>query len=249
MSDDRFGDRVSVTDLSDEPIQGALPHPNDPWANASSVETPFSAHLSKPSPESKPQVQQDTPSQQVAPVAQRPVPKVARITRKDTATLTRFREIFGLSRISVQPVTLERRDPRDSNKNVAMEFGLRGVNHEDYQWILGKVQEIMQNPKLATFAWKIAFISIGVASMDGTPIWEVFGFESKDPEHTKDPMYPHIGLRFQAAELLCDELRTSLFDTVESLYSEYELKIDSKYLPKKAVASEEEAGENPVPLA
>jgi hypothetical protein len=133
-----------------------------------------------------------------------------------------------------------------------MTFGLRGINYEDYQWVLEKTQEMLQSPNLATFAWKIAFMSMGVASIDGVPIWTVLGFEPENPDHTRDPMYPHMGLRFQAADAFCEELRTTLFDTVEHLYAEYERKVDSKYLPKadkpaakEAVEEEEADGEDP----
>jgi hypothetical protein len=108
---------------------------------------------------------------------------------------------------------------------------------------------MMQSPSLSTFAWKIAFISMGVASMDKVPLWEVFGFEPESPDHVRDPMYPHMGLRFQVAEAFCQELRTSLFDTVEHLYSAYEEKIDSTYLPKKEKppeAPKEEGTQSPL---
>jgi len=278
MSDERFGDRVQVSELSDAPIQqGGLPHP-DAWAGSASVNTPFQGQApagprrTGVETEYDPteglrdplyEAEQSRKAQRAAPpaapaapakVRQRPVPKVAKVTRKETSTLKRFREIFGLQRVAVEEAILKRRDPTDASRNVEVRFGLRGINYEDYQWVLGKTQELLQSPEMATFAWKISFMSMGVASIDGTPIWEVLGFEAEDAEHTRDPMYPHIGLRFQAAEAFCEELRTTLFDTVEHLYTEYEKKIDSKYLPKaeKAKADvpdeEEEAGESQGPL-
>lgn len=255
MNDDRFGDRVSLSDISNDTIEGNLPHPQDPWEESDNMETPFAAQpfaTRNPSPPTQPQPVEVKPK--AAPVGQRPVPSVSRVSRKETNTLKRFREIFGLQRVAIQNAVLERKDPEDLSKNIQMTFGLRGLNHEDYQWVLGKVQELLQNPKLATFAWKISFVSMGVASIDGVPIWDVLGFVPLDPEHTRDPMYPHMGLRFQAADAFCEELRTSLFDTVEHLYDLYESKVDSKYLPnsveslKKTAAAEEEAGEHQGPL-
>ena len=256
MSDDRFGDRVSVSDLSDEPINGGLAHPNDPWASASeSVDSPFTAQAFTPRGTQGTQEQPKPLAKVEVPVGQRPVPQVARVSRKESETLKKFRETFGLKRVSQEEAILERRDPNNPDRNVQMKFGLRGVNHEDYQWILTKTQELLQNPKLATFAWKISFISMGVCSIDGIPVWEVLGFVPSEAEHTRDPMYPHMGLRFQAADAFCEELRTSLFEIVEELYAAYEAKVDSKYLAKKETSKtsedkEEEAGEaqGPLPL-
>lgn len=270
MSDDRLGERVTVSELSEAPIQGGLPHPQDPWRNASGVDAPFqgaapagprrlgaetsydpgAGTLRDPLAEA-----QDARNRQAAapvaaapvvkkpePKGMRPVPPAAKASRKETTTLRRFRETFGLKRIDVVDAPLLRRDPHDSSRNVEMVFGLRGINYEDYQWVLEKTQELMQNPALATFAWKIAFMSMGVASIDKEPIWEVLGFEPDNADHVRDPMYPHMGLRFQAAEAFCEELRTSLFDTVEHLYAAYEEKVDSNYLAKRVEPKKEEDG-------
>jgi len=260
MSDERFGDRVTVSDLSDAPIQGGLPHPQDAWRGASGVDQPFQGSapqkprqlgaetsydprastirdpLAEAQDRSRQAAQPVTtaaPAPRPEPKGVRPVPTIAKATRKETATLRKFREVFGLQRIKVIDATLSRRDPQNPDVNVDMVFGLRGVNYEDYQWILEKTQEMMQTPALATFAWKIAFCSMGVASLDGVPIYEALGFEVDNPEHVRDPMYPHMGLRFQAAEAFAEELRTTLFDTVEHLYAAYEEKVDSNYLAKK----------------
>jgi hypothetical protein len=273
MSDDRLGDRVTVADLSDSPIQGGLPHPQqDPWRNAAGVDQPFrgaapapgqrrlgaetsydpgAGTLRDPLAEAQEARRSAAQPQPAAPAPAatkpepkgvRPVPQVAKASRKETNTLRRFREVFGLQRIKVIDAPLTRRDPNDSSQNVEMVFGLRGINYEDYQWVLEKTQELMQTPALATFAWKIAFMSMGVAAIDKQPIWEVLGFEPDNADHVRDPMYPHMGLRFQAAEAFCEELRTTLFDTVEHLYAAYEEKVDSNYLAKKADKKKEEEG-------
>ncbi len=279
MTDDRFGERVSVAEISDTPIQGSLPHPHDPWRSASGVDQPFQGSATSPGtrrlgaetsydPNSDgtlrdPLSEAQQAQRQAQPTSQspgggsgakppeprgvRPVPPTAKATRKETKTLRRFREVFGLQRIKVVDAPLVRRDPDDLTQNAEMVFGLRGINYEDYQWVLEKTQELMQNPALATFAWKIAFMSMGVAAIDKEPIWQVLGFEPENPDHIRDPMYPHIGLRFQAAEAFCEELRTSLFDTVEHLYAAYEEKVDSNYLAKKVDKKKDEEG-SPGPL-
>ena len=253
-NEDRLGERVQISELSDSPIQGSLPHPQDPWDSASSADAPFrdplfeaqqarQARQAGPAPSAPAAPHAAAPAAPPAPRGQRPVPVIAPATRKETATLKRFREVFSLKRIDVVNAVLRRRDPQDLDKNVEMTFGLRGLGYEDYQWVLSKTQELLQKPDMATFAWKIAFMSMGVASIEGEPIWQVLGFEPANPEHVRDPMYPHMGLRFQAADAFCEELRTSLFDTVENLYGEYETKVDSQYLPKKEKGEKTNEGE------
>lgn len=263
MSDEKFdlGERISVV-----PSANALPHPQgdfDPWQTAEGAATPFGA-TADPAPQqggpglpvgydpSKPKASAkskkskteklDTPSR-----GKRPVPTVTKISRKETALLTKFRETFGLQRINVEDGVLRRKDPEDPEKIVELRFGMRGLNYEDYQWVLEKASGMQQTPMLAAFAWKIAVCSMGVASFEGVPTWEVLGFEPEDPDHVRDPMYPHMGLRFQTADAFCDELSSSLFDTVEQLYALYEEKVDQQYMPGAVYEDEEEVEE--VPLA
>jgi len=262
MSDDKsfdLGERISVV-----PSANSLPHPQgefDPWATAEGAATPFGA---KASPADK-QAGQGLPvgydpaagaeaaaaapkKLAVPPRGKRPIPDVTKVSRKETALLTRFRETFGLQRINVVEGSLARRDPQDPTKNVNMAFGFRGLNYEDYQWVLEKAAGMQQTPMLVAFAWKIAVCSIGVASLEGAPIWEVLGFEPEDPDSVRDPMYPHIGLRFQAADAFCDELSNSLFDTVEGIYALYEEKVDQQYMPNVSPKEEDEEAEE-APLA
>jgi len=160
------------------------------------------------------------------------LPADTKVTRKETALLTRFREVFSLQRVNVQTGYIKRRDPANADANIDLEFGLRGLNYEDYQWVLEKAEELRHSEKMVALSWKIAVCSMGVASFEGSPIWDVLGFEPESQDSVRDPMYPDIGLRFRAAEAFCDELQGSLFDTIEHLYTLYEEKIDSKYFPK-----------------
>lgn len=263
MSDEKFdlGERINVV-----PAANALPHPQgdfDPWHTAEGAATPFGAKADPAEQQggpglpvggydpSKPQAVAAAPAKEkldTPPRGKRPIPKVTKISRKETVLLTKFRETFGLQRIKVAEGVLIRKDPNNSEKNVELSFGMRGLNYEDYQWVLEKAAGMNQTPMLVAFAWKIAICSMGVASFEGAPIWEVLGFEPDDPDHVRDPMYPHMGLRFQAADAFCDELTGSLFDTVEGLYALYEEKVDSQYMPNaKKDEDEEEAKE--VPLA
>lgn len=270
MSDDRLGDRVIVSELSDHPISGGNPHPQDPWRNASSMDQPFrgaaapgaknmgretpydprGGTLRDPLGEAQAARQAPAPSATPAPTPEpkiakgpRPVPQVAKVTKAESATLRRFREVFGLERVKVEDVTVSRLDPLNREQNTDMVFGLRGVNWEDYQWIMAKALDMNTDPRLAEGTFKIAWVAMTVAHIDGVPIYEVFGFEPSDPDHVRDPMYPHIGLRFQAAELWIEELsKEAQFDLVENLYKLYEAKIDSKYLPKKVKEPKSEEG-------
>ena len=270
MNDDKLGDRIIVSEIE----SGGLPHPQDPWGEAPSVNTPFTQSAARhpapvgaetsydprgatlPDPLSDAQAaraQAKASSSALKPqptvaAGVRPTP-VQPVTSAETATLRRFREVFGLKRVDVVEVSIPRLDPNDPTQNVEIKFGLRGINYDDYQWVLEKTREMIQDPSLATFAWKAAFISMGVASIDGEPLWSVFGIQPENSDHIKDHMYPHMGLRFQAADALCEELRTSFFDLIEQLYSAYEAKVDTKYLPKKAEEKKMEGeGEQSLPL-
>lgn len=257
MSEDKsfdLGERISV-------VPNTLPHPQgdiDPWATAESAATPFGAKATDappktagpglpvgydPTASASEEPEKKAKKPKTPPRGKRPVPEVTRISRKGTALLTKFRETFGLQRIKVIEGVLTRKNPENLDENVDLRFGLRGLNYEDYQWVLEKAATMQQSPLLVPFAWKIAVCAIGVASFEGSPIWEMLGFEPDDPDHVRDPMYPHIGLRFQAADAFCDELTNSLFDTVEGLYALYEAKVDSQYMPKREDPEEEDADE------
>lgn len=276
MSEDRYGERVNLSDISSNPIHGSLPHPKDPWQGAQAVDQPFrnsapsaggalgvdtdysprgtlrdplgeaQAAAAAKQTQSPPEVKAPPVKEQRGP---RPVPQVAAASRKETATLSRFREIFSLQRIKIVDAKLVRRDPVDPSLNVEMTFGLRGINFEDYQWVLAKFSENAHSATVFNQALKHAFVSMAVASIEGEPIWKVFGFEPQRPEDVRDPMYPHVGLRFQAAEAFSEELRATMHDLVEGLWAEIESKIDSKYLPKKTKAQEpqEEGASGPLP--
>jgi len=271
MTDDRLGDRVIVSEI-DSTISGNLPHPQDPWSDAPNINSPFTQQAARPTsssvgaetsydprrsvlpdPLSDAKEARDTQkTREAVPVSSpgtRPLPP-SPVTSSESSTLKRFREVFGLKRVDVVTVPIARRDPHNPETNVEILFGLRGINYDDYQWVLEKTREMIQDPALATFAWKAAFISMGVASIDGVPLHEVFGIQPVSPDHVRDPMYPHMGLRFQAASAFCDELRTSLFELVEHLYVAYEQNVDSKYLPKaKSSKKDEKEGEDtPLPL-
>lgn len=266
MTDDRLGERVIVSE-----IEPGLPHPQDPWSDAPTVDSPFSAaqapHTSRhplgvetsydprgtlPDPLSRAKEERDqrtSPTPQQVPVAHgtRPVP-TSPMTSSESSTLKKFREVFGLKRVDVVPVTISRRDPHNPEVNIDLVFGLRGINYDDYQWVLEKTREMIQDPALANFAWKAAFVSMGVASIDGEPIYQVFGIKPESADHIRDPMYPHMGLRFQAASAFCEEIRTSFFDLVENLYAAYEEKVDTKYLPISKKNKEKEQEEPSLPL-
>lgn len=267
MSSDKYGDRVSLGQISDAPSPGTLPHPQDPWGSAQPVSAPFTQGqpagptasgpgrqvLYDPMFEAQQRAQaQAQPTQAQAPAPtpapvelpkKRAVPVIKPASPKETAILQKFKRVFGLARIDVVEGTVLRRDPDDLEKNIEMRFGFRGLNPEDYQWALEKTGDLQHNVALIQFAWKAACVSIGTASMDGIPIWEALGFEPESPSHVADPMYPHIGLRFAAAEAFCELLNTSLYDTVESLYALYEQKIDMNYFPKP----KEEGTDGPLP--
>jgi hypothetical protein len=254
-----LGDRVSVV-----PTANVLPHPQgefDPWADADGAAAPFGAEADPAPKQGGPGLpvgydpSKNTPKkvkkkQAAPPRGKRPVPERTSISRKETELLTKFRETFGLQRISVAEGTLTRKDPDNPDSNVELRFGFRGMNYEDYQWVLEKAAEMQQTPMLVAFSWKIAVCSIGVASFEGSPIWEVLGFTPENVNDVRDPMYPHIGLRFQAADAFCAELTSSLFDTVEHLYSLYEEKVDKQYMPgAKKREEKKEEGDEEVPLA
>ena len=243
-----LGERVSVVPA------GTMPHPQggfNPWAAADDPDAPFQASADPAGAPQGPgrQVGYDPTGAEPAPTAKpeketveaappvrgkRPIPTAKPASTRENDTLKKFREVFGLQRIEKVEATVSRKDPENPNKEVTMRFGLRAMNFEDYQWVLSKTAALAQNPQFAYLAWKVAVVSIGVCSVDDTPLWEVFGFEPEEPEHVRDPMKPHVGLRLQTAEKWSEELMSStLFDTIEAIYIQYENSVDSQYLPSK----------------
>jgi hypothetical protein len=174
------------------------------------------------------------------------VPQANRVTTKESKVLKKFRRVFSVSRIEPGEVEVVRKDPDDPTKNITMKFGFRGIGFEDYQWVLEKSVDNMHSQRLATFSFKEAVIAIGTCSLDGVPMWEVFGFEPDDPADVADPMLPkHRGLRQRPADLFLEELKTTFYDAVEYLYTQYEEKVDTQYLPtrkKEEDVEEEESG-------
>lgn len=248
-----IGDRVNLADIPDNPLPGALPHPQggmsyDPFATAQSTGAQF--RPADPLYEAQQKAQQ--PQSPTAPAAQpiraaaepadkvtkRPVPAVTQATRKETDMLRKFREVLSIRRVRIVDVTISRVDPANSSSVLDVHFGLRGLNFEDYQWVLEKSIELQQHPAMISLAFKLPFVAMGVASIGvgndpPRPVWEVLGFSPEDPKHVADPMYPHIGLRFAAAEAMLAEFNDTFFDTIEELYTKYESSVDSQYLPKK----------------
>ena len=129
-----------------------------------------------------------------------------------------------------------------------MTFGFRGLGYEDYQFVVAKAYELTQNPQFSSFGWMLAVCSMGVAHIDGTPIWEALGFDPEKPEDVKDPMYPHLGLRILAAEAFLEELQSSFFDLVEELYKAYEREVDEGYYYKPKEQKETPLEEDSVPF-
>jgi len=265
---DKLGDRVNVPSMA-QGVTGSLPHPQDPWGTSSSVEDPYDAapkfrnrsdvpvaeatayDPTSPAAQAAPAPAAPAPAQaapaQAAPAARapRPLPPTTSATTHESKVISRFREVFGIGRVKEVPLTITRRDPKNTDKNASMVFGVRAVNYEDYQWILEMTQELQQSPRLASFAWKIAFMSMVVCSLDKEPIWKSFGFVPGDPSEVTDPLYPHMGLRFQAAGRMCELFKSAFFYLVDELYTEYESQVDSNYIAKKPKSTEEAA----VPLA
>lgn len=243
-----FGEPVSVSSMSSDIAPGTLPHPQDPWGTASAMDAPL-ASPAPAAPVAAPQA--PAPAEPAAAPIQggvRPLPPQPKATRAESQVISRFREVFGLSRVKEVPIVVTRRDPRNKEANVSYTFGARAVNYEDYQWVLGKTRDLQQDPLLATFAWKLAYLSIAISSLEGEPVWKAFGFEPRNPEAVSDPLYPSLGLRFQAAESMLGLFKTALFDVVEELYVEYEDKVDSNY-NATSTPKEDTEGEENVPLA
>jgi len=171
-----------------------------------------------------------------------PVPKKERAPRKQKETkivdkeitngvedtkaspqLRKFRELFGLQRVEVKYYNLTRRS-QDGESNEYVKIGLRAMNFEDFQWCLEQTAAITQDVNqhifinseaiAQGFAWKQAVIAISVCSLDGVPIYEVFGMDKQDG----DSNYPKLFVRIQAASLLLAELKTTLYDAVDELH-------------------------------
>jgi len=152
-----------------------------------------------------------------------------------SSQLSKFREIFGLKRIDVVPYSLVRRSS-DGNSNTEMIIGLRAMNYDDFQWCLERSANIVTRTEedtensfniKKTFAYHQVMVAISICSLDGSPIWKVFGLE----DDSIDSNYPKFGTRCQSAELVLQELKTTLYDAVielhaaiESLVGSYEAK-------------------------
>lgn len=178
-----------------------------------------------------------------------------------TTQLQKFRELFGLKRIDVQYYSVKRKLHGNS---ITMTFGLRPLNHEDYQWIVDKSADIQRLNaeqleismvtswafyfKQATVAMSICTLDEGIRSREnpGTPVWKVFGIEPNDPIYTKDPNYPHTIIRVAAAEAMLKELGGIFYDVVEELNTAVTNLIDAAY---RDDTKDQEEEENTSPLA
>lgn len=211
MSDDKLGTRIDVEQMKKADLEypGSEP-PEDLFDSAETVEEPF----------------QDKPKAPEAPKSKKP---------KLSKQLQKFRETFGRSQIKLKKHTITRY--LDDGEKVSMTFGMRALNYEDYQWILIKAAT-MQDTIPFAFATNMTTVAMSVCSMDTenttTPIHEVLGIEGNN---IQDPFYPPSKIRMEAAEALLDELKDSLYDVVEELYSEVVGYLDQQ---KKAIEQEKE---------
>ena len=225
-----LGEKIDVNKMAEE----------DVWASVEQAESAFSvpdlAKESKKEKKTAKQVQKEE-------VKQEPVSM-----KKASVQLNRFRELFSVKRIDVKYYDLVTRSI-DEKTNESIRVGLRAMNYEDYQWCLEQAINLQQNTQQYIFtkqdaiangfAWKQAIVAISVCSLDNEPIWSVFGIEDKD---NKDPNYPKLSPRIEAAALLLNELKTTLYDTVDELH-------DAIFsLVKTYNAKLVEETENPLPL-
>lgn len=250
----RLGEKISIDTMNEDlPYPGNQP-PEDLFGSAQDSEAPFSmdAPKKKKAPKGASlEVDYDPKDQPAAKAPQATTPQTTtpqtttKPTKKSSLQLQKFREAFGLQRITKVPYTVVRGD--GSEGEVSMTFQLRAMSYEDYQWVVVKSTELTNIPIM--FAWNMASTAISICAMDmeleegkqPTPIHEVFEVEAENPSQVRDPYYPASTIRFLAAEALLEELRSSLYDVVEELHQAIEAKIGAQ-----SRAAETEKAENPL---
>lgn len=162
--------------------------------------------------------------------------------KKATTQLKKFRELFGIKRIDIKYHTITRKDT--SGNEITMVFGFRALNYEDYQWLIEKtasiedfnLENVEKTPMIDMSKYRLALIAISLCTLDnepitenkqGTPIWQIFGIEPNNEDYIKDPYFPHTSIRHEAAELMLQEIKTTLFDIVSELFDAYSELIDN----------------------
>lgn len=172
-------------------------------------------------------------------------PNVRRkVTNKEaTSQLKKFRELFGLKRIDIKYHTITRKD--ENGDDFTMTFGFRALNYEDWQWLLAKIANIeninadtvntsstidISNYRLAVVAISLCTLNEGhiKETSRGMPIWKVMGIEVNNKDYIKDPHFPYVTIRHEAADLLYEEIKSTLFDVVDDLYKAYNTLVESK---------------------
>jgi len=231
---DKFdlGEQVSVQDLPTDAIDGSN------FFGAASADEPFDMEEASEESEAEEKVVEQSN------IKEKPKNNMYTPNAKASFQLQRFRELFGLKRIDVQYYSITR---KLDGELVTMTFGLRPLNHEDYQWIVDKSADIQRlnaeqlEISMSTswaFCFKQATVAMSVCTLDegirsrenpGTPIWEVLGIEPKDPVFVKDPNYPHTIIRVAAADAMLHELGGIFYDVVEDLNTAVAKLIDDIY--------------------
>lgn len=231
---DKFdlGEQVSVQDLPTDAIDGSN------FFGAESADEPFDMEEASEESEAK---DEDTGIK-----SEKKNKKVGYTPNAEASPqLKKFRELFGLKRIDVRYCQITRKGL--DNKPVTMTFGLRPMNHEDYQWVIDKAADIQrlnaeQLEVSATTSWAFCFkqavVAMSVCTMDegirsidnpGTPLWKVFGLIPDDPIYVSDPNYPHTIIRVATADAFLHELTGIFYDIVEDLHTAVGNLIDEEY--------------------
>jgi hypothetical protein len=242
MSDSRLGDRIDVEAFVDEDLPYPGQEPPTAFSAAESMDAPFGVTAGKSVPTSsfgldvgsyeptKPTAKVEKPT---APAkAEKPTDKEPPHKAKPTAEnmsvqLRKFREAFGVKRISTKSHTITRRSADDS-ENVSITFQLRALNYEDYQWAIVKASDYSKENNIPLmFAWHFASVAISVCAFDvdlqkearPTPVYEIFGIQADDPTQIRDPYYPVLLIRTAAADMFFQELVDTFYDVIQELHS------------------------------
>jgi hypothetical protein len=236
MTDNRLGDRVDI----DQILEGDLPYPGQQQApsafsGAEGMDAPFKVSTGQSSSTNKAGLDvgnydpKSTAAQQTTKAAEKPIDKEPPVASKPTTAnvsmqLRKFREAFGVKRISTKTYVVKR---QSEEGEVNFSFQLRQLNYEDYQWAVMKATEhSIENDVPLMFAFHFATVAIAISAMDvdlaegtkPTPIYEVFNIPVENTAHIRDPFYPATPIRTAAAALLFTELHDSLFDIVQELH-------------------------------
>jgi hypothetical protein len=215
----KLGERIDVSSISDDdlPYPGQdKPVDEDPFSSAEEVTAPFGAVYTA-----------DTVVPPKAPVKQATLPP----KKKPSLQLQKFREAFGIKRITKVPHTVTYKGEGD--ENLSMTFHLRAMGYEDFQWALEQARNLTDLPLVV--AWNLTSIAVSVCAMDfnfdpialPTPTYLVFDVPTDN--QVRDPYYPPATVRFEAAAALMEELRGSFFNLVEELREALDTKIGGQY--------------------